>query len=220
VRGRAGQEGGDVVIAEPVAEAWAPACMAPDEWADWQRLNPSPAPSRRGLRGSLFVDRPCADCPIGYAVDMRALGRCNGKPGGTEEDTEMDQPEPTAPRGLTTTRRVSLEVIAPPCGSCSHEPVCALRAAFEGMATVETNAPSLPAGLRLYLTATVECGHYLRDEAKPAPVRVLTPQERGQANGADPFRRAARRISDETRQKMRDSAIRAWARKTEGAAAG
>jgi hypothetical protein len=52
------------------------------------------------------------------------------------------------------------------------------------MATVETAAPPLPDGLRLSLSALVTCEHFLRDRAKPAPVRALTPQERGQANGA------------------------------------
>jgi hypothetical protein len=124
---------------------------------------------------------------------MRSIGRCNGTPRGGQEDEEMgtfdytapDQPEPKeAPRALTMSRRVELEVAAPPCASCAHEPVCALRAAFEGMATVETSAPPLPDGLRLTLAASVECSHFLRDRAKPAPVRVLTSQERGQANGA------------------------------------
>jgi hypothetical protein len=199
--------------------------MDAEELARWQEMNGRAAANRAA--------RPCADCPLGYAVEMRALGRCNGTPGGVEEDTEMGtfdytgperpQPEPKeAPRALTMTRRVELEVAAPPCGSCAHEPVCALRAAFEGMATVETSAPPLPDGLRLTLTASVECAHYLRDRAKPAPVRATTPQERGQANGAGQFREK-RRLSPEAVARMAaGNRARAEARRAarEGAAAG
>jgi hypothetical protein len=134
----------------------------------------------------------------------------------------MNQPEPIAAGGLRIPRRMQLEVAAPPYGSCAHEPICALRAAFEGMATVETSAPTLPDGLRLSLVATVECSHFLRDKAKPAPVRALTPQERGQANGAERYR-AGHRISPEGRERMAaGNRARAEARRAarEGAAAG
>ena len=105
-------------------------------------------------------------------------------------DQAEAQPKPKeAPRALTIARRVELAVAAPQCASCAHEPVCALRAAFEGMATVETSAPPLPEGLRLTLTASVDCSHFLRDRAKPAPARATTPQERGQANGAGAARK-------------------------------
>lgn len=173
--------------AEPIGQAWLPACMDAEELARWSK-----APA-----GHVLSILPWHDCLVGFAAEMRVVGRCNGTPGGVEEDEEMDQPEPAAPRGLTITRRVQLDVSAPPCGSCAHEPVCALRAAFEGMATVETSAPPLPDGLRLALVATVECGHFLRNRAKPAPVRVLTSQERGQANGP-----GKNRLSQEARERM------------------
>ena len=159
--------------------------MDADELAGWHLFNDR-------AKGSGHVTHPCVDCLPGFAAEMRSIGRCDGTPRGGQEDEEMgtfdytapDQPETKeAPRALTMTRRVELEVAAPPCASCAHEPVCALRAAFEGMATVETAAPPLPDGLRLTLTASVDCSHFLRDRAKPAPVRVLTSQERGQANG-------------------------------------
>jgi hypothetical protein len=178
---------------EALAPVWSPACMEPDELAAWEQMN-------RRVAGGNQAQIPCSDCLPAFSAEMhRAIspeyphGRCNGTPRGGQEVDEMDgyraEPEkvpapshvflPVAP-----VSRVSLGVSAPPCGSCAHEPVCALRAAFEGMATVETAAPPLPAGLRLSLTASVECSHFLRDKAKPAPVRALTSQERGQANGA------------------------------------
>ncbi len=222
--------------AEPIVHAWSPACFEPDELALWQQAD---AAVQRTAGHSVL---PCAECPPAFSAEMHEAktpeypqGRCNGTPRGGQEDTEMGTFDYAAPGVRTVvptleaavgpvprrahTGRVTLDVTAPPCGSCVHEPVCALRAAFEGMATVETNAPPLPDGLRLALVATVECSHFLRDRAKAAPVRALTSQERGQANGAGAFRRAGREISDATRQKMRDSAIAARARKLEGAAA-
>ena len=222
------------MIAAPLAQAWIPACMDADELAAWEQMN-------RRVAGGNQAQIPCSDCLPAFSAEMhRAIspeyphGRCNGTPRGGQEVDDMDQPAPTATRGLTITRRVALEVTAPPCGSCAHEPVCALRAAFEGMATVETSAPPLPAGLRLALVATVECSHFLRDRAKPAPVRVLTSQERGQANGAalhraskpstadwTPERRAAQgermRAAQGERMRARAEALRA---DREGAAAG
>jgi hypothetical protein len=184
--------------------------MEPDELAAWQEAN-GRLVGRSGLRRE---DRPCADCPLGYSLEMRAQGRCNGTPAGVEEDIEVDAPEtPTPPRSLPVARRVALDVAAPPCESCAHEPVCGLRAALEGIADVETTAPALPAGLSLTLNAVVSCGHFLRDRARPAPVRVLTPEQRGQANSVGVGRRAPRQISDATREKMRASAIAARARK-------
>ena len=45
-------------------------CMTPDEYAFWVE-----AAARVG-RGRL----PCADCPLSYADEMRAAGRCKGEP--------------------------------------------------------------------------------------------------------------------------------------------
>ncbi len=77
---------------------------------------------------------------------------------------------------------------------------------------METTAPALPGGLTLTLTAVVSCDHWLR-ERTAAPARVLSPEQRGRAAA-----RAPRQISDATRQKMRDSAIAARARKAAGEA--
>ncbi|MCU0250240.1 MAG: hypothetical protein MUE61_08535 [Vicinamibacterales bacterium] len=39
--------------------------MEPDEWATWQRHE---------------TDRPCEECPVSFAIAMRAEHRCNGIP--------------------------------------------------------------------------------------------------------------------------------------------
>lgn len=159
--------------AEPFAQAWAPLCMEPDEFAGWHEMRD------RSTSGSDRAAIPCADCLAGFAAEMRAVGRCNGAPRGDEVD-DMDRIAEAiaAPRGLTIPHKVALEVVAPPCVSCAHEPICSLRQALEGMADVETTAPPLPAGLRLSLAATVICGHYLRDRAKQGPARVLSAEAR------------------------------------------
>lgn len=54
---------------------WDPACMEPDELAGWQALNAQVAASVRAAR-------PCEDCLPDFAAEMRALGCCNGAPGG------------------------------------------------------------------------------------------------------------------------------------------
>jgi hypothetical protein len=96
------------VLADPIAVPWTPACMEPDELAAWGEMNGR-------VRGSGQAQSPCTDCRLAFAIEMRAIGRCNGTPRGVEEDTEMgtfdytapDQPEPKeAPRALTMTRRV------------------------------------------------------------------------------------------------------------------
>ena len=117
-------------------------------------------------------------------------------------------------------RRVTLDVVAPPCATCVHEPVCGLRTAVEGLGGVETTAPVLPAGLMLSLAATVTCEHFLPDKSRPVPVRALTPQERGgQVTAASrtwnggAFSRPKRVTSPETREKQRQGAIAAAARR-------
>ena len=118
----------------PAAEAWSPACMEPDELADWQVFNGRVTSKRERAR------IPCHDCLPEFAAEMRAAGRCNGTPRGIEKETEMDQAETAAPRSLTPTRRVALD------------------------ADVETTAPALPGGLTLALSAVVSCDYYLRGQ--------------------------------------------------------
>lgn len=49
------------------------ACMTPDEWAEWSRLNDiQPAANR--------ATDPCEDCTVRFAVLMRLERRCDGWP--------------------------------------------------------------------------------------------------------------------------------------------
>lgn len=64
-----------------LAPRWRPACMDDEEWALWKAANDR-------IYVGMQAARPCADCPLGHAADMRAEGRCNGTPGGVEEDDE------------------------------------------------------------------------------------------------------------------------------------
>lgn len=106
-----------------------------------------------------------------------------------------------------------LEVATPACDSCVHEPVCSLRQWVERLASIRGERPTPPAGLTLTLRADVSCEHFLRAKPRPVvPEPVLTSQQRGQANGAAEFR-AKRFVSPETREKMRQSALAAAARR-------
>ena len=65
---------------EDAATGWAPACMDAVEWAEWGARNPL-----ANIPEADQVARPCEECPIGWAADMRAEGRCNGIPGGSRK---------------------------------------------------------------------------------------------------------------------------------------
>lgn len=104
-------------------------------------------------------------------------------------------------------RRVPVAVTPPPCASCVHEPVCALRQTVEGLADIPVAAPTVPDGLTIELVAAVECSHFLRDRAKPAPLRAAGASQTARRwNDDDPFGKPKRQISDETRAKMSASA--------------
>jgi hypothetical protein len=129
--------------------AWSPLCMEPDEWADWQRLNPV-------LNQAIHAERPCADCPVGYARQMRAIRRCNGTPGLKEEN------DPVAERDDLTTIEVASDA---PCPSCVHRTVCGMRTAVESLRKLEILAPSLPKAVRTVISVEVECSEFLRDRS-------------------------------------------------------
>lgn len=63
--------------AEAVAAgAWRADCMDDAEWSTWIEMNPT-----RAIQDALIAPRPCTDCPLGFAAEMRSAGRCNGEPG-------------------------------------------------------------------------------------------------------------------------------------------
>lgn len=84
VRGR--RDGRPLTAREQADEdertGWAPLCLDAAEWAEWRSSNPL------GIAGA--IARPCDDCPIGFAADMRAAGRCNGTPGWTAPDPDEE----------------------------------------------------------------------------------------------------------------------------------
>lgn len=61
------------------------------EWATWVERNP------RNPGGVRYADRPCVDCPLAYAAEMRAIGRCNGAPGGERPPVNPRTLAPAAP---------------------------------------------------------------------------------------------------------------------------
>lgn len=56
-------------MSEPV---WAPLCMDDVEWRLWKDAD---------VKSLHPVYRPCAECPLSFAAEMRAIARCNGSPG-------------------------------------------------------------------------------------------------------------------------------------------
>lgn len=76
------------------AETWVAACMDPGEWASWQEKNRQVAQNQQ-------APRPCSDCLLGFAAEMRAIGRCNGQPAGDSADEHEEDllPGETAPAG-------------------------------------------------------------------------------------------------------------------------
>ena len=62
------------VVDVDLNKPWAPLCMTDRDYRDWQDLNEK-------VSGSRKADRPCADCPLSYATEMRSQGKCNGSPG-------------------------------------------------------------------------------------------------------------------------------------------
>jgi hypothetical protein len=126
---------------------WAPLCMEQGDWAHWQRMNPSI---------SDLAARPCSDCPVGFAAEMRAEGKCNGTPGWRPPADDHEE----ADVGDTIT--VSKVTISAPCGSCAHREVCAIRRTLGGLEEADVTIPKPDPALTIALGISVECSHYLR----------------------------------------------------------
>ena len=178
-----------------LAELWRPDCMDDEEWADWKSAN------RRVRSQTQQASRPCTDCTFGFAADMRAEGRCNGTPGGVEEeDEDMDQviserTEPSRPVEIPT---VAVRVtVAAPCGTCTHVAVCRLAADVRKVAETRVAVPVVGEGLQLVLSGAIECEHHEpvrkagrpRKEATDAPTRQ--PSGSAVSESWTPERRAA-----------------------------
>lgn len=175
----------------PAVEAWSPACMDAGELAAWEATN------ERLSSANMRAARPCTDCLLGFALEMRAEGRCNGTPGGaTEEEEDMDE----TPTRTLVTAGASLPVsLALPCGTCAHAPVCRIRPELEALTSVAVSMPRIDKGAHVSLSASVECDWYAK--AKGAPKAVpgeprknrLTPE--GLARMQEVGRQTAARIA-------------------------
>lgn len=149
---------------EDARTGWAPLCMNADEWAEWRRTNPL------GLSNGAIA-RPCEDCLLGFAADMRAGDSCNGAPGGVhpEEETEeepMDQV--SAPAGI----RVEVAVEAP-CPRCEKADVCGLRETVEGLKALPVMTPRLDPRVGLALAGTVTCSAFVKARIRKADIAEL-----------------------------------------------
>lgn len=60
--------------AAAIDRPWSPDCMSPADFTDWTRHNEK----TNGMRAK----RPCEDCPLAYALEMRGINSCNGYPAG------------------------------------------------------------------------------------------------------------------------------------------
>jgi hypothetical protein len=135
---------------------WVAACMEPDEWALWTEANRRSAAHR--------ISRPCEDCPLGFALEMRAIGRCNGEPAGAPEDEDQeDEPMEIA---QVKAQPVAVAVTAP-CETCIHREVCAIRLSIDAVAhrDVDVILPKLDVALKPTLTMAIDCSFYARDRA-------------------------------------------------------
>ena len=146
------------------AEPWTPACMDAPEWAGWQKANRSISATSERLT------RPCDECPLGFALEMRQIDRCNGTPSGAPEDEEepMEQARPA----LVVAGGREIKVTASlPCERCAHAPVCRIRPTLEAqMESLPVTLPRLDPAIGVVLSAAVECREFMRTSGvKAAP---------------------------------------------------
>lgn len=157
-------------MAADAAAGWAPACIDADEWAAWRARNPLV-----GVEADL-VARPCEECPLGFAADMRAQGRCNGEPGGVAEpdDTEEEPMDPVTPAAPAV--RVTVSLAPAPCGRCEKADVCALRPTVEGLSEIAASLPALDRRIGLELTGSVSCAAFAKARIRRADPSELEPR--------------------------------------------
>lgn len=129
-------------------------CMDPDELAEWHRRNETAA-SYVGGRAAT----PCEDCLLAFALEMRAIKRCNGTPGAAADVEDQDEPETPAEEKHMATVQV---LITAPCETCAHEPVCGRKAAIDTITSVGIERDPMPKGLSMVFSAAVDCDAYMR----------------------------------------------------------
>lgn len=178
------------MTATVLAAPWRAACMSDEEWTAWSESN-------ERLVGKAHAVSPCVDCLPSFAAEMRADGRCNGVPRGTEEpmtDTFDAATMAAASRlrggeaRLAQVREAKPDAVElvpeTPCGTCAHALVCAWKRDLDAIGDVPVRMPELADGLTMTLRAVVECSAYLRapkaKDATPRPAlsAVWTPERR------------------------------------------
>lgn len=181
-----GRVTGKALAPADVAERWRAACMTADEWTAWQDTN------RRINQGSQ-APRPCSDCTLGFAAEMRAEGRCNGSPAGAEHDEEENDMDPVVtPEPKAPTRQVRIAVTAP-CGGCSHVQVCRIADEVRAIADTTVAVPKVGPSLALELSASISCEFYtpIRKAGRPP----MTPEQRAAAGERLNAGRAAKKAA-------------------------
>lgn len=78
-----------------------PACMEEREYAEWQAHNQRLA--------QWVAPTPCHDCIASFAVEMRMEGRCDGHPGGVEDDDTQLYVSPGLEMSAIARRKRKLE---------------------------------------------------------------------------------------------------------------
>lgn len=138
---------------------WRPRCMDDDDFRAWREQN-----ERVGFRRAA---RPCEDCLLGYAIEKRAEGRCNGTPAGAQEDEEtMTElgPAPVRPQPASRPATSGSELAIAldlPCPSCANAPICRIRPTLERrLERVPAALPRLDPVITVELEATVTCALY------------------------------------------------------------
>jgi hypothetical protein len=135
--------------------------MDPDELADWNNHNRTAAFAAHGKARTA-----CEDCLWAFALEMRAIDKCNGTPGAAA-DVEDDEPDEPAERRRTMAS-VKATVTAP-CASCAHQPVCDRLGSLERLAgQINVESTPLHAGLTVAISASIDCDAYLKVRKSPA----------------------------------------------------
>lgn len=162
---------------------WAPLCMTDEEWVTWRRDNRSAIALGFG-EANASAGRPCADCPLGFAADMRAQGRCNGTPLGVPDDDlapdpleaqevpQLMEPKPQyTPTGLRAEPGIRMPVsIEIPCPRCVKADVCAVKPKLEQLTELPVMAPRPDPIIKLSLAAEVTCLAFVRaSKARSGP---------------------------------------------------
>lgn len=186
-------KGRPLTAAEQVAidaqAGWAALCMTDDEWIEWRDRNPL------NVHGA--IARPCEECPLGFAADMRAQGRCNGTPGGVAEDTDEPTQEET-PMDHADRTTVTVELVGGlPCGSCAHAEVCRIRPQLLGLRSVEVSVPAIDDAITMRVAADIDCDKYLRAKGTAGGSAAgrklnLSPEERARRGAQARANTAAR----------------------------